>query len=204
MSRFIQKAVDVANSDAVTIHQHGRHEAGTFSRWETNIFLVGLRASGKSTLGRLLAQRLEMRFVDTDELVVERAGQSIDAIVLAKGWEDFRRLESEVLRDICSQSGHVVATGGGTVLDPANQRLIQHSGITFYLMAEIPTLLARLTAATETSHRPPLSTLPPREELIQSSAQRGPIYMNLANHILRTEDSLENTLQDALTKLGIQ
>ncbi|WP_052813032.1 shikimate kinase [Desulfonatronum thioautotrophicum] len=204
MSRFIRKTVGVANSDAVRIHQHGQHEAETFAGRETNIFLVGLRASGKSTLGRLLAQRLEMRFVDTDELVVERAGQSIDALVLANGWEDFRRLESEALRDVCAQSGQVVATGGGIVLDSENQHLIQRSGITFYLMAEIPTLLSRLTAAAETPHRPALSTLPPREELIQSNAQRGPIYMNLANHILRTEDSLESTLQDALIKLGIQ
>lgn len=204
MSRFIRKQAHLTNPDAVTVRQQGSRTAGVFAPGQTHIFLVGLRASGKSTLGRRLARHLEMDFVDTDDLVVSRAGRSIAEIVQTDGWEAFRILESEALRDVCSRRGHVVATGGGIILDPDNQRLIQESGTTFYLMAEIPTLLARLSAAPGTDdQRPRLTDSPLEQELIQSNSQRGPIYMNLADHILRTEGHVDDTLRDALEKLGV-
>ena len=203
MSQFIQKQAHLRNPEAVTVHQHGSRTAGAFVPDQTNIFLVGLRASGKSTLGQGLARHLEMEFVDTDEMVVGKDGRSIAEIVQTDGWQAFRNLESEALRDVCSRRGQVVATGGGIILDPENQRLIQASGTTFYLMAEIPTLLARLSTAPGTAHRPPLSNRPLEQELIQSNSQRGPIYMNLADHILRTEGLVDDILRDALEKLGV-
>ena len=202
MSRFIQNTVLVGDPGARMVHAPGTRNV--FDAQSTNIFLVGLRASGKSTLGKLLAERLEMPFMDTDALVVDKAGRSIADIVAADGWDAFRGLESEVLREVCAGRGQVVATGGGIVLAPENQKLIQQSGTTFFLMAEISTLLGRLNKAPNRTHRPPLSDLTPEQELIQSNIQRGPIYMNLADHILRSEDSLENTLQDALDKLGVR
>ena len=204
MSRFIQNTIQVGDPEVRMVHGQGARKNATFDPQATNIFLVGLRASGKSTLGKLLAQHLDMRFVDTDALVVDKAGQSIANIVAADGWDAFRGLESEVLREVCARRGQVVATGGGVVLALENQKLIQQSGTTFFLMAEIPTLLRRLNAAPDTAQRPPLTGLTPEQELVQSNIQRGPVYMNLADHILRTEDSLEHTLQDALDKLGVR
>ena len=204
MSRFIQNTIQVADPDARMVRQQGARNQKAFDPQATNIFLVGLRASGKSTLGRLLAERLEMRFMDTDALVVDKAGRSIADIVAEDGWDTFRGLESDALRKVCARCGQVVATGGGIVLAPDNQKLIQKSGTTFYLMADISMLLGRLNAVPGTDHRPPLSGLAAEQELIQSNIQRGPIYMTLADHILRTGDSsLENTLQDALDKLGV-
>ncbi|WP_158269759.1 shikimate kinase [Desulfonatronum sp. SC1] len=202
MNRFIQNTIQVGDPDTRMVHTPGTRKV--FDSQSTNIFLVGLRASGKSTLGKLLAQRLEMRFMDTDALVVDKSGRSIADIVASDGWDAFRGLESEVLQEICAQRGQVVATGGGIVLALKNQELIQQSGTTFYLMTEISTLLGRLNAAPNPDHRPPLSGLTPEQELIQSNIQRSPIYMNLADHILRSEDSLENTLRDALDKLNVR
>lgn len=204
MNRFIQNTVQVGDPDARMVHAPETRKRDVFDPQATNLFLVGLRASGKSTLGKLLAERLEMRFMDTDALVVDKAGRNIADIVAADGWDAFRSLESEILREVCARRGQVVATGGGIVLAPENQELIQRSGTTFFLMAETSTLLGRLNAAPGTEQRPPLSGLAPEQELIQSNIQRGPIYMNLADHILRTEDSLENTLRDALDKLGVR
>lgn len=204
MSRFIQNTVQVGNPDARIAHAPETRKRDVFNPQATNIFLVGLRAGGKSTLGKLLAERLAMRFVDTDALVVDKAGQSIADIVAADGWDAFRGLESEVLREVCARQGQVVATGGGIILATENQELIRQSGTTFFLMAEISTLLQRLKAVPDLDNRPPLSGLTPEQELVQSNIQRGPIYMTLADHILRAEDSLDAVLQDALEKLGVR
>ncbi|WP_051822826.1 shikimate kinase [Desulfonatronum thiodismutans] len=204
MSRFIQNTIQVGDPELRMVHDKGARKKAVFDPQATNIFLVGLRASGKSTLGKPLAQRLDMRFVDTDVLVLDKAGRSIADIVAANGWDAFRGLESEVLREVCARRGQVVATGGGMILAAENQKLIQQSGTTFFLMADISTLLGRLNAAPDTDHRPPLTNLTPEQELIQSNIQRGPIYMNLADHILHTEDSLEHTLRDALDKLDVR
>ncbi len=204
MSRFIQKKIQVANPGATMVHHHDpNQQAKVFNPLEENVFLVGLRASGKSTLGQELAQRLGMRFVDTDEVITRAAERCIAEIVTSHGWEEFRRLETEALQNICADTGQVVATGGGIVLAPENLKLLQHSGTTFYLMAEIPTLLKRLTSSGSDPQRPPLSDLPLEQELIRSNAQRGPLYMCAATHILRTEEFLEKTLEDALEKLGV-
>lgn len=204
MNRFIQNTVSVANPDTTMVHQRSTPDkAKAFDPLQMNIFLVGLRASGKTTLGRRLAKRLGMRFVDTDEQVASQAGRDIAGIVATDGWEAFRRLESEILKRVCAERGQVVATGGGIVLAPENQRLIRESGTTFYLMAEIATLLRRLNADPATAQRPPLSGLPLDQELIQTNMQRGPLYMSLADHILRTEDTLKNIGRDALDKLGV-
>ena len=204
MSRFIQNKVPLANPEATLVRRQDMSaQSRHFDPAKTNIFLVGMRASGKTTVGRLLARSLEMRFVDTDEQVASQAGRDIAGIVATEGWEAFRRLESEILKRVCAERGQVVATGGGIVLAPENQGLILESGTTFYLMADIPTLLKRLNADPATAQRPPLSGLPLDQELIQTNMQRGPLYMSLADHILRTEDTLENIGRDALDKLGV-
>ncbi|GAB6058853.1 shikimate kinase AroL [Desulfonatronum parangueonense] len=204
MSRFIQDKISIADSGATMVHRQdsGKKTMVLDPRTE-NIFLVGLRGSGKSTLGKLLAQRLGLTFVDTDEMVTRKAGRTIADIVASEGWEAFRRLESAVLQEVCHEKGQVIATGGGIVLDPDNLKRIQQSGTTFYLMAKIPTLLQRLASSAAQQDRPPLSDLPLEQELTQCNIQRGPLYMCAATHILHADDALEQSLADALEKLGI-
>jgi shikimate kinase len=203
MSRFIRNKVIVANPDASMVRaQAGAVKRDRFNPREANIFLVGLRGSGKTSLGRLLAERTGAVFVDTDEMVAGLAGQDIAGIVADRGWEAFRALETEVLRDVCSRKGQVIATGGGIVLDPLNRSLMEHSGTVIFLMAELSTLGQRLAGNPQDPQRPPLSALPLAEELLRCKRERDPIYMCLADHILRVERDLAVLVEEVLEKVG--
>ena len=83
---------------------------------KTRIALIGFRASGKSLVGKLLAEELNLSFVDMDERLVASFGRGIDQWVQAHGWESFRQAESELLEELSREQGLVVATGGGVVL----------------------------------------------------------------------------------------
>ncbi len=110
-----------------------------------NIYLIGFMGAGKSTVGRILAERLRMSFVDTDELVAVRAGHSIPEIFSRFGEERFRNLERKAVAKVSREGGHVVALGGGVPLDDRNWRLLKRTGITVYLR-ESPEVLARRLA----------------------------------------------------------
>src|SRR6187402_855134 len=98
-----------------------------------NIFLIGMMGSGKSTVGRALAQRLDRPFVDTDKVLVERTGVPVATIFEIEGEDGFRRRESGVLAELAQGNGHVVATGGGAVLAAENRDLIRSGGTVVYL-----------------------------------------------------------------------
>ncbi|HDI11781.1 MAG TPA: shikimate kinase [Candidatus Acetothermia bacterium] len=109
-----------------------------------NIYLIGFMGAGKSTVGRLLAERLGMGFLDTDALVEQRAGMSIPEIFARFGEERFRQWEREVIGEICRKRGTVVALGGGAPMDEGNWRALRESGITVYLRESPETIAARL------------------------------------------------------------
>lgn len=204
MTRFIRKVVEVRNPGETMVHaQATSRQRAPFDPLGSNIFLVGLRGSGKTTLGKLLADRLVVEFVDTDEAIIRQAGQDIAGIVADKGWDAFRTLETQALRDICAQKGQVVATGGGIVLDPGNQELLQKSGVVFYLIVKIPTLVQRLGKNPLTGQRPPLSSLSLPQELGQCLLERGSLYMRIADHVLLAETEPAALVEDVLEKLEI-
>ena len=98
-----------------------------------DLILIGLPASGKTSVGRALARRLDMPFYDCDEAVETAAGQSVSAIFSQHGETFFRDLESKILEDLCSRERCVIATGGGAVLRQENRLLLRHSGVVFWL-----------------------------------------------------------------------
>jgi len=98
-----------------------------------NVILIGYRCSGKTSVGKILAQKMGLSFVDTDELLVEKHGRSVSEIVRNDGWDGFRGLEQAVIQEVCAQDSTVIATGGGAVLDPANVSAMQHSGPVVWL-----------------------------------------------------------------------
>ena len=102
-----------------------------------NIVLIGMPGCGKSTVGRLLAERLGKRFVDADAYLVEKNGRSIPDIFAAEGEEGFRRLETEVLKELGRQSGLVIATGGGCVTKARNYPLLHQNGTIFCLNRDL-------------------------------------------------------------------
>ena len=110
------------------------------------IYLVGLPGSGKTTLGRQLAERLELRFIDLDEAIVAEAGKSIPEIFSRQGESNFRVMEREVLRSISAiEGGFVMATGGGTPCHHANMDFMNEHGRTVYLDVSLGDLALRLT-----------------------------------------------------------
>ncbi|MEB0231738.1 shikimate kinase, partial [Undibacterium sp. 10I3] len=93
-----------------------------------NIFLVGLMGSGKTTVGRVLAKKLNKVFIDSDHEIEARTGVSIPVIFEIEGEISFRQREADVIRDLTAQDGIVLATGGGAVLDPASRKYLQERG----------------------------------------------------------------------------
>ncbi|RLB93579.1 MAG: shikimate kinase [Deltaproteobacteria bacterium] len=122
-----------------------------------NIILTGFMATGKSAVGRRLAQILGRRFVDTDELIAARQGCSVAGIFRHHGETYFRKLEAEVARELAMAGGLVVATGGQLLLDPGNAEVLGRTGRIFCLTAEPEAILARVEADTEV-RRPLLET----------------------------------------------
>ena len=152
-----------------------------------SVVLIGMPGSGKTTVGRLIAQKCGKQFVDSDDEVIRLAGASIPEIFQAEGEAGFRAREAAVLADLARRSGLVIATGGGAVLDPVNVRRLRQNGRLFFL--DRP--LSALTAAAD--H--PLSDT--REKLAALYAARHPIYEASADRTV-SDCSKPETAADAV------
>jgi shikimate kinase len=153
-----------------------------------NIALIGFRATGKSTVGKILARDLGMMFTDTDRRLATEAGLDIAAWVKRDGWDAFRKAESRLLELLSSCKGLVVATGGGIVLDERNRELLRHGFFTVWLKAAPETIYARLSSDPRSDRtRPPLSSLPMREEICKVLVERNPFYAQVAIAGIDTE-----------------
>lgn len=174
------------------------------------IFLIGPMASGKTSVGKALAKLLGREFIDTDKIVVQRNG-TIAEIFAAHGEAEFRRLETEALKEAASSCG-VIATGGGAVLSEENRRLIEHSGPAVYLeideRAVTPRLMgqnARPLLAGEDPVTRWVSIFEVREQLYQETAnlvidaRRKPpriLARDIAEHLNLTLDSADHADSD--------
>ena len=156
-----------------------------------NIFLVGMMGAGKTTLGRALAQRLEMEFVDSDRLLVERTGVPVATIFEIEGEEGFRRRESATLAELAGRDGVVVATGGGAVLSAENREFMRAHGTVVYLRARVDSLWER---TRHDASRPLLQTPDPRATLTEIMAERDPLYREAAHVIVDTGSQSASTL----------
>lgn len=144
-----------------------------------SILLVGYRGSGKSTIGRKLADRLWQRFVDTDELIVRRAGKSIREIFEQDGEAAFREIEHQVLHEALLLEDHVVAAGGGAILREDNRQAIQAAGHrVIYLKCDPDVLAERIESDPATAlNRPPLTAgRTSADEVAAVLADREPLY----------------------------
>ena len=148
-----------------------------------NIYLVGYRGSGKSTVGRQLAAGLDRPFFDADEVFSDKAGRTIAEFVEEHGWEEFRRRESAILKELSRRQQIVLATGGGIVLDPENRSLMRSSGLVVWLKAGFKETFDRLFRdAAGPAQRPPLENgLSPREEIDRGLKEREPLYREVAD-----------------------
>lgn len=162
-----------------------------------NIFLVGFMATGKSAVGRILSKRLNRRFVDADKEIERRAGKTIPDIFREDGEDEFRRLETSVVRDLCSGNGRIVAAGGGAFVTEENRRLMLEAGRVVCLTARPGTIMERLKIGTEMaargkggspgSQRPMLAGDNPLERITMLLGQRSQYYA-LAHDAVATDD----------------
>ncbi|NUN66190.1 shikimate kinase [Pseudanabaena biceps] len=139
----------------------------------TNIFLIGMMGAGKSTVGKLLAQKLSYNFLDTDVLIEQYAGKSIPEIFANDGEDTFRDLEQQVLSQVSSYTRLVVATGGGIVMRSLNWSHL-HDGIVIWIDVPVETLYDRLKS--ESTNRPLLQTEDPLQKLHDLYTQRRDRY----------------------------
>lgn len=145
-----------------------------------NIFLVGLMGAGKTTVGRQLARRLRKRFVDCDHEIEARTGVSIPTIFEIEGEAGFRRRESAAIEDLSRETGLVLATGGGAVLDPENRRNLKAGGWVVYL--DVPPDVLWLRTRGD-RNRPLLQVEDPRARVRELHALRDPLYREVADYV---------------------
>lgn len=164
-----------------------------------NIFLVGLMGSGKTTVGRALAKKLNKRFIDSDHEIEARTGVSIPVIFEIEGEASFRQREADVIRDLTAQDNIILATGGGAILNPESRRLLEQRGTVIYLRASIHSILQR---TRNDKNRPLLRTADPRKKLEELESQRHPLYQEIAHVVIETgRPNVQHLVQHILDKL---
>ena len=153
-------------------------------REKENIVLIGMPASGKTTVGKILAKRLNRQFIDTDDIITLRAKKPIPRIFEEDGEEYFRAIETEVIKECSSMTGTVIATGGGAVLNKNNVSALHENGRLYFLDRPLEELMP-------TSDRPLAST---REAIKKRYEERYEIYRASADEIIDTGCTVESTV----------
>jgi len=160
-----------------------------------NIFLIGPMGSGKTTIGRMLAEVLSLKFVDLDLEIEKKCGANIPWIFDMEGEEGFRKRESRMLLELASKAGVVLATGGGAIISETNRNTLKNNGFVVYLDAPVGRLLER------TSHdrsRPLLQVGNPREVLEKLALNRDRLYQEVADLVLITDKRKPQLVADEI------
>jgi len=165
-----------------------------------NLYLIGYRGTGKSTLAPLLAAKCGWAVVEMDDLIQSNEKATIAEIFAQQGEAAFRDLETQMLRDIASQSNQVISTGGGIVLREENRTLMRATGTVVWLQASPKTIFERLThnAAQQSVLRPALTSLPLQEEITKLVQDRSNLYAATSHFSVDTETHKLNEVVDII------
>lgn len=163
-----------------------------------SIVLVGLMGAGKSAIGRRLAARLNLPFVDADQEIENAAGCTIEEFFERHGEPAFRQGERRVIARLLDSPPHVLATGGGAFMDPDTRAKIAEKGISVWLRADIEVLLRRVGRR---NNRPLLKNGEPREVLTQLMAERYPIYAGADVTVDSFDGPPEATVERVMTAI---
>lgn len=155
-----------------------------------NIFMIGYRCTGKTSVGKSLAVALGWTFMDADSELVKEQGLSISDIVSKHGWDGFRQMERDVIKRVCRLKDCVVATGGGAVLDEANVSHMKKNGMLVWLKATSDTIKKRMLDDKRTRHfRPALTSKGLDDEIEETLASRSPYYEQAMDFFVDTDDA---------------
>ncbi|MDH5200710.1 MAG: shikimate kinase [Candidatus Bathyarchaeota archaeon] len=161
-----------------------------------NIALFGFMGVGKSSVGRLLAERMGLTFVDIDEEIVKRTGMAISSIFEEEGEARFREIERGVTGEIAGLDGRVIACGGGTVLDPNNLAALRSGSMMVLLTAGIETIISRVE--DEGGSRPLLEVEDRRRRIEALIRKRHPAYIEAADLIVDTTGEGPEAIAEAI------
>lgn len=146
----------------------------------SNIILIGFMGTGKTTVGKILAQELKMRFVDMDAIIEDRAGKSISQIFTEDGEPYFRNMERQLVQELASGGNQVIAAGGGIVLNPDNITDFSRSGRVICLLASENEILRRVSSSTA---RPLLEKEDKLQGIKKLMEQRRPLYEAIPDRV---------------------
>lgn len=160
----------------------------------TNIVLIGMTGSGKTTIGKELASRLKLSFIDMDDFIEKQAGQSIPEL-FEQGEAVFRSLETDACIKLADATDTVISTGGGAVLKQENQKWLKQAGVIVWIDRPVNLIVKDI----ETAHRPLLKN--GTDALYTLFEERQPVYEALADVTVRNDQSLSETVNDVLNQL---
>ncbi|MGA1846743.1 shikimate kinase [Deferribacter abyssi] len=149
-----------------------------------NIYLIGFMGTGKTTVGKILAKKLGKKFYDLDELIEKKVGKTIRDIFIDDGEEQFRKIETEVLKDVAAGRDYVIATGGGLLTTVGNYEVMKESGVVITLAASAESIYERLK---DDKSRPLLMVDNVIDEIKRLMFERAPLYIK-ADYIVDTSD----------------
>lgn len=165
-----------------------------------SVFLVGMMGAGKTSVGRLLAQRLGKRFVDADHEIEARCGVSIPVIFEIEGEAGFRQREQQVIDELTMLPDIVLATGGGSVLSADSRQRMHQRGLVIYLKASATEIWHR---TRRDRSRPLLATRDPQQRIIELLAAREPLYAEAAHLTVEsTHESVRSMVAQLVDQLG--
>ena len=164
-----------------------------------NIVLTGLRGSGKTTIGKLLAQKLNWDFIDIDDAIEKEEKMTIKNIVELRGWEYFRAVENKITKDLWKLNDTVISTGGGTIIDKDNEKELKKNGKIIYLYVRPEVCAERIK---DSKDRPPLADdNDVYEELNHTYKKRNDRYVKSANKIFHRTENPEKDVEELISAL---
>jgi len=164
-----------------------------------HVILIGYRGTGKSAVGKRLAEKLQMPFYDTDELIEAATGRSIKEIVAENGWAYFREKERETVQGLAVLHRSVIATGGGVVMDEGNAAILKKHGVLIWLNADVNTIVERIQDDLNSDKRRPSFS---QEDIMKETEdvlkKRIPVYSRLADYSIDTAKKNVDEIVDSI------
>lgn len=167
-----------------------------------NVVLIGFRCAGKTTIGKFVAERLAMEFVDSDDYIEKETSLSIREIFEKKGESFFRLLETDAIAALAKVDGRIIATGGGSVLRYKNTSTLKRNSFIIFLDVDAQHSSERVKNDPKSrQQRPPLTAKDPFDEIKEQLAIRRPYYLNVADRVIDTNEKTVEEVVDHVMAL---